>query len=123
MYSNSCCSCSFEREIIQIGLSSHKKYSNNIVNFQESTTILNGCTKKKKKKKEWKLIQRTTYLEKANEVKVCENDAYKKNIQNKAIQTNSNLYINNTFSEIFQHITCILIVFVKYSSVCVCVYN
>ena len=46
MYSNSCCSCSFEPEIIIIGQSSHKKYSNNIENFQESTTILNACTKK-----------------------------------------------------------------------------
>ena len=46
MYSNSCCSCSFEPEIIKIGQSSHKMYSNNIVNFQESTTILNACTKK-----------------------------------------------------------------------------
>ena len=26
--------------------SSHKMYSNNILNFQESTTILNACTKK-----------------------------------------------------------------------------
>ena len=46
VYSNSCCSCSFEAEIIKIGQSSHKMYSNNIVNFQESTTILNACTKK-----------------------------------------------------------------------------
>ena len=46
MYSNSCCSCSFEAEIIKIGESSHKMYSNNIVNFQEFTTILNACTKK-----------------------------------------------------------------------------
>ena len=46
MYSNSCCSCSFEPEIIKIGQSSHKMYSNNIVNFQESTTILNAYTKK-----------------------------------------------------------------------------
>ena len=46
MYSNSCCSCSFEREIIKIGQSSHKMYSNNIVNFQDSTTILNTHTKK-----------------------------------------------------------------------------
>ena len=46
MYSYSCCSCSFEPEIIEIGLSSHKMYSNNILNFQESTTILNACTKK-----------------------------------------------------------------------------
>ena len=44
-YSNSWCSCSFKPEIIKIGKSSHKMYSNNIVNFQESTTILNACTK------------------------------------------------------------------------------
>ena len=46
VYSNSCCSCSFESEIIKISQSSHKMYSNNIVNFQESTKILNACTKK-----------------------------------------------------------------------------
>ena len=46
MYSNSCCSCWFEPEIIKIGQPSHKMYGNNIVNFQESTTILNACTKK-----------------------------------------------------------------------------
>ena len=46
MYSNSCCSCSFEAEIINIGQSSHKMYSNNILNFEESTTILNAGTKK-----------------------------------------------------------------------------
>ena len=46
VYSKSCCSCWFEAEIIKIGLSSHKVYSNNRVNFQESTTILNACTKK-----------------------------------------------------------------------------
>ena len=46
VYSNFFCSCSFEPEIIKIGPSSHKMYSNNIVNSQESTTILNGCTKK-----------------------------------------------------------------------------
>ena len=46
VYSNCCCSCSFEPEIIKIGQSSDKMYSNNIVNFQESTTILNACTKK-----------------------------------------------------------------------------
>ena len=45
VYSNCCCSCSFEPEIIKIGQSSHKMYSNNIVNFQESTIILNACTK------------------------------------------------------------------------------
>ena len=59
VYSNCCCSCSFEPEIIKIGQSSHKMYnnSNNILNFQESRTILNACTKKV-----WKLIECTTYL-------------------------------------------------------------
>ena len=46
VYSNCCFRCSFEPEILKIGQSSHKMYSNNIVNFQESTTILNACTKK-----------------------------------------------------------------------------
>ena len=46
VYFNSCGSCSFECEIIKIGQSSHKMYSNNIVNFQESTTISNASTKK-----------------------------------------------------------------------------
>ena len=46
VYSNCCCSCSFEPEVIKIGQSSHKMYSNNILKFQESTTILNACTKK-----------------------------------------------------------------------------
>ena len=44
VYSNSC--CWFENEIIKIGQLSQKMYSNNIQNFQESTTILNACTKK-----------------------------------------------------------------------------
>ena len=56
VYSNCCFSCSFEAEIIKIGQSSHKMYSNNIVNFQEFTTILNACTKTKV----WKLIKGTT---------------------------------------------------------------
>ena len=56
VYSNCCCSCSFEPEIIKIGQSSYKMYSNNILNVQESTTILNTCTKKV-----WKLIEGTTY--------------------------------------------------------------
>ena len=59
MYSNCCCSSSFEPEIIKIGQSSHKMYSNKIVNFQESTTILNACTKKVSK-----LIECTTYFRK-----------------------------------------------------------
>ena len=42
---SSCCSCWFEPEILKIGQSSHKMYSNNLLNFQESTTILNSCTK------------------------------------------------------------------------------
>ena len=46
VYSNCCCSCSFEIEIIKIGQSSHKMYNNGILNFQESTTILIACTKK-----------------------------------------------------------------------------
>ena len=46
VYSNCCCSCSFQLEIIKIGQSSHKIYSNNILNFQESTPNLNACTKK-----------------------------------------------------------------------------
>ena len=55
VYSNSCYSCSFESEIIKIGQSSHKMYSNNILNCQESMTILNACTEKV-----WKLIECTT---------------------------------------------------------------
>ena len=54
---NSCCSCSFEAEIIKTDQSSHKRYSNNILNFQESTTISNACTKKV-----WKHIECTTYV-------------------------------------------------------------
>ena len=46
VYSNCYCSCWFEPEIIKIGQSSYKMYSNNILNFQESTTILNACTEK-----------------------------------------------------------------------------
>ena len=58
VYSNCYCSCSFEAEILKIGQSSHKMYSNNILNFQESTTILNGCTKEI-----WKLIEGTILWE------------------------------------------------------------
>ena len=46
VYSNCYCSCSFKPEIIKIGQSSDKMYSNNIVNFQESVTISNAHTKK-----------------------------------------------------------------------------
>ena len=47
MHSNCCCSCWFEAEIVKMCQSSHKMYSNNILNFQESTTILDASTKKK----------------------------------------------------------------------------
>ena len=46
VYSNSCCSYSFKPEIIKIGQSSYKMYTNKILNFQESMTILDACTKK-----------------------------------------------------------------------------
>ena len=58
VYSNCCCSYSFDPEIIKIGLSFHKMYSNNILNIQESTRILNSCTKKF-----WKLIEGPTYFD------------------------------------------------------------
>ena len=57
VYSNCCCCCSFEPEIIKIAQSSHKIYSKKILNFQESTTFLNACTKKI-----WKLIEGATYM-------------------------------------------------------------
>ena len=56
VYSNCCCICSFEPEIIKIGQSSYKTYSNNILNFQESTTILDSH------KKVWKLIVCPSYI-------------------------------------------------------------
>ena len=39
VYSNCCRSCSFEPEIIKIGQSSHKMYSNNIVSFMEVPVV------------------------------------------------------------------------------------
>ena len=57
VYSNCCCRCSFEAEIIKIGQSSYKMYSNNILYFQESTTILNACTKIV-----WKRIECNTHI-------------------------------------------------------------
>ena len=56
VYSNCCCRSSFKPEIIKIGQSSHKMYSNNILSFQESTTILNASAKNV-----WKLIECTMY--------------------------------------------------------------
>ena len=46
VYSNCCYSCSFDLQIIRISQSSRKMYTNNILNFQVSTTILKACTKK-----------------------------------------------------------------------------
>ena len=57
VYSNCFCICSFEREIIKINQLSYNSYSNNILKFQESTTILNAHTKKV-----WKLIVCTSYI-------------------------------------------------------------
>ena len=57
IYSYSCCSCSFEPEIIKTVQSSHKMYSNNLLNFPESTTILNTGAKKF-----WKGIVCTSYI-------------------------------------------------------------
>ena len=51
VYANCCCSYSFKSEIIKISQSYHKMYSNNILDFQASTTILNSHAKKV-----WKLI-------------------------------------------------------------------
>ena len=61
--SNSCSSCLFEPEIIKIGQSYHKMYSNNILNFQEYLTILNACTKKN-----GKFIECTMYTHTLKEV-------------------------------------------------------
>ena len=58
VYSNSCCWCSFEPGIVKYCQSSHKMYSDNILNIQETTTIINACTKKKV----WKLIVCTSYV-------------------------------------------------------------
>ena len=57
VYSNCCCSCWFEPEIIKMVHSSHDIYSNYILNFQESTAILNAHTKKV-----WKLNICTSYI-------------------------------------------------------------
>ena len=46
VYSNCYCSCSFGAEIMKIGQSSHKMYINNILKFQEFTTVLQAHTKK-----------------------------------------------------------------------------
>ena len=45
VYSNCCFSCLFKPKIIKIGQSSQKMYSNNLMNFRKSTTLLNAHTK------------------------------------------------------------------------------
>ena len=75
VYFNCYCSCWFEPEIIKIGQSSHKMYSQNLLNFQESTTILNAHTKKF-----WKLIECPWRNATTNENKIrtlAENETYK----------------------------------------------
>ena len=73
VYSYCCCSCSFEPEIINIGQSSHTMYSNKILNFQESMTVLNTHTKKV-----WKRIVSASYMnDKYNLIKWnCSNYCY-----------------------------------------------
>ena len=62
VYSNCFCGSSFETEIIKIGQSSHMTYSNNILNFQESTTILNSLTKKSLKTYRMHLVYIYIYI-------------------------------------------------------------
>ena len=71
VYSNSYCCCSFEPEMIKIGLSSHKIDSNNIVNFQASTTMLDASTKKS-----WNLLKapRTYNLNYKTQTKLSTNN-------------------------------------------------
>ena len=45
VYFNYCCNSSFEPEIIKFDQSSYNMYTNKILNYQESTTILNACKK------------------------------------------------------------------------------
>ena len=52
VYSNCFCSCGFKPEIIKIGQSSHKMYSNNILNSQFWMPVQNV----------WKPIECTTYI-------------------------------------------------------------
>ena len=68
VYSNSCCSCSFEPEIIEISQPSHKMYSNKILNFQKFTTILNAYTKKVSELIEGTMYFRSIELELHNQM-------------------------------------------------------
>ena len=82
VYSNCCCICSFEAEIMKIGLSSNKTYSNKILNFQETTAILNAHTKKKKPGKlivctSYVLLWCTLEIKRVNNVKKLEDPSVK----------------------------------------------
>ena len=89
VYSNSCSSCSFEAEIIKIGLSSQKMYKNNILNFQVSTILLNACTKKKI----WKPIEGTTYIL-CGRIRTKKPDRFMQMINNKHVRGLNKVNIN-----------------------------
>ena len=57
VYSNCCCSCLFEPEIIRIGQSSHKMYSNNILIFSKVYENFKCLYKRF-----WKLIEGISYF-------------------------------------------------------------
>ena len=61
VYSNCCCSCSFAPEIIKISQSSHKMYSNKILIFQVSMTILK-CLYKKSLETYWRHHTHILYI-------------------------------------------------------------
>ena len=68
VYSNCCCSCSFEPEIIEIGQSSHKMYSNN----SEFSRVYNNfkCLYKKSLETFWRpfVLFKHSNINKLNEV-------------------------------------------------------
>ena len=71
MDSNSYCSSSFEPEIIKIGQSPQKMYSNNILNIQKSTIILNAYTKKV-----WIFIEGSSYIICTHKLKNSDSSKY-----------------------------------------------
>ena len=59
VYSHCCCSGSFESEIIKIGQSSHKIYSNTILNFEESAIKSGNLLKAPRtNKRKWFYIEK-----------------------------------------------------------------
>ena len=86
--SNCYCSCSFERETIKICQSSHKMYSNNILNFQESTSILNACSKQV-----WKLIECPSYIRHTSQyLKIRVKQHVQRGIRNNTTSGHSKLF-------------------------------